>query len=144
MPNSTRDSAASTADFPSTHSVFSIEPFLCFVQIVKEQFLVCSRGHDLQRLTIDLMQHPAVGPVIQDEPVSYSDEFCQVCMAFYFSHGRAIISPNVMIGHVKLGHYQVGSGLQWASVDFRRVRRVSGSKGSNLVSRGGATGVAFN
>jgi hypothetical protein len=89
MPGSISDLAASTADFPSTSSVFSIEPFLRFVQILKEQFLVSSRGHDFQGLTVDLMQHPAVGAVIEDKPVPLSDEFCQFCMALHLSHERA-------------------------------------------------------
>jgi hypothetical protein len=92
-----KNSATPTADFPSTRSVSSIKPLLGFVQVFKEQFLVCARGHDFQGLTVNLMQHSSVVPVIEDKPVPLSDEFRQFFMALYFSHGRAIIKGKLQV-----------------------------------------------
>ena len=104
MPVSIRDTAAETADFPAMCSVFSVEPFLGFVQIFEEQFFIRSRGHDFQGLTVDLMQHSSVNAVIEDKSVSLSDELCQFGMAFNFSHGEGNYLSEYGVESRQIGH----------------------------------------
>jgi hypothetical protein len=67
-------------------SIFPIEPFHGFFQVVKEQLLVGSGGHDFQGLAPYVMKHPSVDSVIEDKSVPLTDEFRQMCVAFHGSH----------------------------------------------------------